>query len=201
MAVRRILYRGPQAIALLRWPEPHTLDECLEFRDTSAAVDFLRTFMGDPVSMMSLRDVLAEELGSIDIVGWQDAEVVDLLAWRVVSGQIKLVPQVATRPPLIAAGKAGQAVAPAATEEPRAATLAPQPAPQPALSWIKFQVLDDETGQPVQGVGLKVKLPTGTVKEYMTDANGMVQIDDLPSGACDIEKMLDSDALEVVDIA
>jgi len=31
--------------------------------------------------------------------------------------------------------------------------------------------------------------------------NGTVQSDDLPSGACDIETRLDSDALEVVEIA
>ena len=78
---------------------------------------------------------------------------------------------------------------------------ASKPPPAPLTTWIKFQVLDDETGQPVQGVVLAVKLPDGTTKKSTTDASGMIEITGIPPGTCDIESMIDSDALEVISLA
>lgn len=182
---------------LLRWPEHSTRDACLEFRDTSVALDFLRPWLDDPCSMLSLRALLAEDRGSIGVADLNDQEVLDQLAWCVVRGQVKIVPQIARlhAGTSIASGMAEQPIARAAEATQRTVTTS-----QTTLSWIKFRVVDDETGQPVQGVKLKVRLPAGTVKEYTTNADGMVQIDDLPSGTCDIEKMLDADALEVIGI-
>ena len=110
MAVRRILCRGPQAIALLRWPEPHTLENCLEFCDTSAAVDFLRPYLDDPISLTTLREVLATEGAYTDITGLEAQDVLAELALYLVWGRVKVVPYATSRAP-IQAGIAGQAAA------------------------------------------------------------------------------------------
>jgi hypothetical protein len=71
VAVRRVLLRGFQASELLRWYEGHASDTFVEFHETSAALDCLRTYLDDPLSMWTLRDTLAEEgvkIGYLDPV-------------------------------------------------------------------------------------------------------------------------------------
>ncbi len=203
--MRRVLRRGSQTIELIPWHENPTADTFLEFRDTLSALDFLHTFMYDPLSMMTLRSSLTEELPSSDLAGLDDQEVLEQLASRLVYGNLRIV-SFAPSQPAIQAGGAAQpppAVEEEEEEEEQAAGAVPVAAtvPQTAVSWIKFEIVDDETGQPVADVKLKLKLPNGSVKEYTTDANGIVHITDLPPGTCDIEQMLDADALEVVQIA
>ena len=53
-------------------------------------------------------------------------------------------------------------------------------------SWIKFRVLRDETERPISGVTLKITLPDGTEAGYATDANGMIEINNIQPGACDV---------------
>jgi len=69
------------------------------------------------------------------------------------------------------------------------------------LQWIAFRVIDDATEKPQAGVQLKIKLPSGEVREYTTDGDGRIRIDGLRPGSCDIEKMLDYQAFEVVRVA
>jgi len=72
---------------------------------------------------------------------------------------------------------------------------------EPTLQWIAFRVIDEETEQPCAGVQMKIKLPTGEVGEFTTDGGGQIRIDGLQPGSCDIEKMLDDHAYEVVKVA
>jgi hypothetical protein len=205
VAVHRVLWRGSQAIELWRWDEGYKADAILEFRDASALLDFLRAHLEDPLGMQTLRDVLAEELTFTAISRMDDHEVLEQLAWHMLCGYIKLVP-LAISQPAVQAGISVQE-RPEATEEEApigpVVTAAPPvvAASEAVRHWIKFQVVDEDTNQPLPGVGLKIKLPTGALKEYTTDANGMVEINDLPHGTCDIEQMLDPDALEVMPIA
>jgi hypothetical protein len=73
----------------------------------------------------------------------------------------------------------------AATKATIAAPPTPQ-APKKKLSWIKFKVVDDKTGKPVSGATLKVKLPDKTVKEFTTNEEGMIEIDGIDPGSCDV---------------
>jgi hypothetical protein len=92
--------------------------------------------------------------------------------------------------------------------EPEAATSteasgAPPAAEQPTETptrWIRFRVIDDETQAPVPGARFRIKAPGRGVREYVTDAEGVVYIDALPDGSCDIEAMDDDQALEVVNV-
>ena len=65
-------------------------------------------------------------------------------------------------------------------------------------SVFAVRVVDDETGQPIAGVELTIRVPTGEVETDVTESNGMIRIDDLESGTCDILLMDDAEAYEVV---
>ena len=80
--------------------------------------------------------------------------------------------------------------------------FAPPPeSPTEEKTWIKFQILDSETGQPMAGITLTVKLTDGTTRKSTSDGSGLIEFKDIPPGSCSIESMSDPDALEVVSMA
>lgn len=82
--------------------------------------------------------------------------------------------------------------------------VVPPPPPPPKTkekTWIEFKVVEDGTGKPVPGVRLRVTTPDGIENFYTTNANGLVRIEDLESGSCEVGEVLDNDALEVVTVA
>lgn len=89
---------------------------------------------------------------------------------------------------------------------PSSPTPAPPATPAPSESaptgvvtpWITVRLIDDATGAPAANVRLRLRKPDGTVGIYTTDAAGSVHLTDLPSGTCDLEEVMDEDALEVV---
>jgi uncharacterized Zn-binding protein involved in type VI secretion len=59
-------------------------------------------------------------------------------------------------------------------------------------SVFAVRVVDDETGDPVPGVALKITLPGGEEEVHTTDNDGMVEIDDLETpGTCDVTCEID----------
>jgi hypothetical protein len=52
--------------------------------------------------------------------------------------------------------------------------------------WVEFRVVDDQTGEPVEGVELTVRLPDGSTEIRATDAGGYVEIADILGGDCDV---------------
>jgi hypothetical protein len=164
-----------------------------DFSDTGSALSFLQDLRDDPFSMAVLRELVAEKYGSSDLSNRNDHRLLELVAWELETGRLRVA---GVFRPLTIGGKAH---APAEGE-------AEEPAPEPAApatgekTWIKFEILDDETGQPIQGVTLAVKLPDGTIKNSKTDGSGMIEIRDIDPGSCSIESMTDSDALEVLSI-
>jgi hypothetical protein len=78
---------------------------------------------------------------------------------------------------------------------------APPPPPKTkAKTWIEFKVIEDGTGKPVGGVRLRVTTPDGIENFFTADSAGLIRIEDLDPGKCDIGEMTDADALEVVSI-
>jgi len=76
----------------------------------------------------------------------------------------------------------------------------PIPADTPERDWIEFLIQDDETGEPVGGVMLKVKLPNGEIRDFTTGGDGKIAIPDIDPGSCEITKMIDEYALEVLEV-
>jgi len=65
---------------------------------------------------------------------------------------------------------------------------------------IQFRVVDDESGSPQSNVALTVKLTTGETRKFITDGNGMIRISGIPGGTCDITRMVDTEAFEVISV-
>ena len=72
--------------------------------------------------------------------------------------------------------------------------------PEEERHWIAVRVVDDETGEPLSGVPLKIELPDGRVVTRKTGGDGTAHFSDLDDGTCSIVAMLDEDALEVVSV-
>jgi hypothetical protein len=179
LAVHRVLYRGCQAIALLQGPAHHTLDAFLEFRDTSAALDFLRPCLDDPLSLGILREVLAEELACADIAGLDNHEVLAELAWRLVGGHVRVAPFTTSRP-AVQAGVAGRVIAPEVGEE--GEPVAPVAVEQ-RTAWIAVELVDEE-GNPVAGETYQLQLPDGSMRVGQLDANGQARVEGIEPGMC-----------------
>jgi hypothetical protein len=114
----------------------------------------------------------------------------DTLARLVVRGELVLLRR---QRELIAGGGSGQA----APSEPTPAAPAE---PSTEEAWVKFKVVDDDTGSPIAGVKLRIREPNGQEREYTTRADGMIEIDPVDPGACDILEMTDADGFEVVSV-
>jgi phage baseplate assembly protein gpV len=85
-----------------------------------------------------------------------------------------------------------QGSAAAVAEEPRGAPVPPldplpptSPAEEIPLTTLEVVVVDD-TGQPMGGVRYEVKDPSGKVHEGTTNPEGLIRIDGLPAGNCEV---------------
>lgn len=210
--MRRVLRSGTQQVEILRPHECDPDDKPMEFRNTFSALNFLRRFVHDHFNMMTLRSILTEALPIMNITRLTDDEILQQFAWQVVHSYFKLVLRVEETPRMIlpitpseeTASEDAAETNEVTAEEPVSSTApdatAATTAPQVTANWVEFRIVDDETDQPLADVRIRIKLPTGESQEHTTDANGVVRIDDVPEGTCDIEKILDPHASEVVQV-
>ena len=59
------------------------------------------------------------------------------------------------------------------------------PAAAREIAWIKFKVVLDKSGDPIEGIKLKIRLPDGSEIERPTRADGMIEINGIQAGTCD----------------
>jgi len=88
--LRRVLRKGFQNFEVLEWHACPPEDTCKEFRDKFAALEFLRPFMRDSLGMINFRKILnASSLNGV-VTRQNDQQVLEQLAWRLVSGQVRI---------------------------------------------------------------------------------------------------------------
>jgi hypothetical protein len=151
----------------------------------------LRHLLDDPLSVVALRKAVAEDPVTAAGARAEDRKLLaDIAPATARLGHPLLRPRKLT--PL-----APVRVRP---EEPAQPPEAALPAAEQELAWIRFRVVDDETNQGIAGVTLRIRLPKGETRPFTTDGSGEIEINDLGPGTCDIEKMIDADALEVVQV-
>ena len=68
-------------------------------------------------------------------------------------------------------------------------------------TWIEFRLLDEDTGDPVPGIRLRLTLPDGSVCLGVTNEDGRLHTSGFPQGTCDLEQILAEEAFEVVQFA
>jgi len=184
--VKVMLRDGPREVMLV------TRDQLLEFHSQAAALAFLRRFMMDPVNRMRLRHALAEERTPINLSRLEDHDILERLAERLASGQVKLV----SWPNVLGLQEVNfeiqfegtvQEMTPreaeeAAREEAEAEAAAAQ---EEEATWLEIELLDDE-GKPVPGEQYQVALPDGTIRAGRLDADGRARIEGLDPGTCKV---------------
>lgn len=171
------------------------------FRDQEAALRFLRSTSRTPSSLSTFRTLQtngqAYGLGPVK----RDEYVLKNLAHQLVSGHLLVIAE--DRPYMISGGNGKSA------GDPPAAPAAPPETPPPVVPeepevethWIIFQVLDDDTGQPIEEVDLKLRLPGGRVQTFTTRPDGTVFVQGLDPGTVDVQQLIDDEVWEVVDLA
>ncbi len=192
--MKRMLRRGFKEYELLDRDHPESPGSSLIFNHETSAQNFLQGFITDPFSMMALRDLLDEDPLHTDPTRLEDQDIIQQVARQMVRGQVRVV-VIAVRPTEGLAVPYDPTKTPVEEEEEEEGPVE-EVAPATA-NWIKFQVVDEDTGEPVKDVTLKIKLPSDEVKEYKTDGSGTIEIQDLTPGSCEILEMRDEDALEV----
>jgi hypothetical protein len=147
---------------------------------------------------VALRETLFPFAAPFDLTRFNDEEAVFHVAARMVTGRLEAVPRFEWRGAHGDAADVGAAQQAEPEEEPPAEEPPPPPpASEEETAWIKFKVVDDETGDPVKGVTLHVKTPDGKTRQVRSGADGMAEINGILPGSCSIERIVDSDALEI----
>lgn len=110
----------------------------------------------------------------------------EFLARQIAAGRLVLL-DVRTRPPLIA---------PVLNRPPAPPPVQPSGAPETSTAWIRFKVVHHLTGEPYLGVRLSVRTPTGGEYEYRTGKDGVIDIQEIRPGTCDVWCELDRPRLK-----
>jgi hypothetical protein len=164
-------------------------DTAMEFSDEHFAYDFLARLARDRLNLPKLR-ALAADLGrGFSSYNTGDSDLLRFLAARLVSRRIRVV------------GLKIERVVVDSNVPDEVESKAPVEAPKPQearKTWIKFQVLHDDTGLPVSDVQLTIRYPDGTSKEHWIRESGLVELTGIPSGAYAIERAVHSDTFEVI---
>ncbi|MCA9559002.1 MAG: hypothetical protein KC583_10610 [Myxococcales bacterium] len=66
--------------------------------------------------------------------------------------------------------------------------------------WVRFQIVDDETGEPLKGYTLVVRGEDGAEIELEDGGAGMIETQDLPEGPVGLLRIIDDEAYEVVEV-
>jgi hypothetical protein len=169
-----------------------------EFLDVHDAFHFLARLTEDSFNEMAMRRWAEEHSLIIDPSENDWREILLQLAGLIISGRIRVLREGDWWHSDVFGRSAVEATE--QEEEEEEEEEEETPADEDELTWIKFEIVDDETGDPVKGVTLKLKLPDGREVNAKSDGSGMIEVKDIPSGTVDILRMIDSDTLEVVSV-
>ncbi len=171
------------------------------FLSTRAALEHLRRLTPDAGAMRRLRH-LADFTGRRTGGRLGDRELLESLAVDAYAQRLFVVVTPRTR---VVFDPSGATVVddldPSPTEEPAASEPAPVEPVDAVEHWIAFQLLDDETEAPVAGAQMRVTLGDGSERTYTTDAEGVIHIEGVPPGACDLDALEVQDFVEIVRFA
>ncbi len=146
---------------------PHDCPSRVSFRDVEL----------EAPRLASQRDLNVTPRAAIVLSPVPRAGIVDNVVTLVRAGRLVLLDPRFVGP--IAGGGSGSA-SPDQPEEP------PVPPPPSQTAFIKIRVVDDATNERYGGIVLKVKLPNGQQRDFTTRPDGLVEINDIDPGTCDV---------------
>jgi hypothetical protein len=170
-------------------------EEAIRFFDEREVFASLRRIIDDDLNRVELRRFAVEADLISDSRSVNDRRLLKLISSGIASGRL-----MAVRPGEWTRGTTSGESKEKKDDPPPPPEPAPPPPPTTEKTWIKFEIIDNESGKPVSGVTLKVKLADGGSRSATSNAAGLIEITNIPPGTCEIERMIDSDTLEVVSI-
>jgi hypothetical protein len=193
--MRRIIHSEMDAYAIVPARELRSGESPLRFSTERSALGFLRRLVLSVSNQTALRLFLFEECRHFQLPAQLlTPDLCRILAHGLLLGRIKIVPPARHLYP-------AELVQPREAEESEEDVVPPgRLGPEEERHWIAVRVVDNETGEPLSGVPLKIELPDGRVVTRKTGGDGTAHFSDLDDGTCSIVAMLDEDALEVVSV-
>lgn len=167
---------GFTRIRLLNRDELRATADLSLLDDEFEACFTLDSLLDDHHAMHMLRELYAERLADADAQLRSDHEVLSAVKRLVRVGELSVIRENVFVP----SGRVTRTEAPAEPENPE------PPPPDEKKHWIKFKAVDDATGNPISGVKLHVREPRGQERDYTTRPDGMVEIDPVDAGVCDL---------------
>ena len=176
--MRRDLSGGLHTFRIVDFGEWIGDEPVLEFPDHPTAVRFLLGLRQDPSNVAALREMHAGETGGPDPSPIDDDEIVERLAWDLVSGRLRVLTRPAIEIPSFRM-VFGESTS-EATEEPPA-----EDTEETEHTWIEIRLVDEDD-QPVERERYRITHPDGTVSEGVTDAQGSARVDGIDPGNCNV---------------
>jgi hypothetical protein len=167
-----------RSLRVIRLPGEGGVFSFIDCNSADDARRYLQDYAHDPGSVSQMRLILAEDAHGVDVSRLDDSEVLDELAARVSHNRLIIAEELDDPLPIV--------------HEPEAASSSSSAAPPPELprskklTYIEFKVVWDENGEPVKNVRLVVKTPDGVENYHDTNSEGLVRIDELDPGNCDV---------------
>lgn len=177
--MKRILRAGLTAIELSRGPGRLASPAS---READGARASLHSHAADPLSLVDMRALLAEEAGPCGVSRWRDADVLRRAEEGIRQGGLHAVRR-RVKVPVIAPGPVG------VTEEVEAFVghqAAPTAAQEPSeTAWVTIELVDEE-GQPVAGEEYWIRTASKKTLTGRLDADGRARVEGVDSGTCSV---------------
>ena len=177
----------------------------VDIPDRASAEEFLRRFKSDYMIMRHLRSVLAP---TDPVSRYSDDTVIDVIAARLVSGQLVLRsrarrgysggPGGSGSGGSRTTGATGRSAAGSSKAVPvnlSSGSAADQSlsdrspnqttVPRPRKTWIAIDLVDQD-GKPVPNEAYRIEAPDGSVYEGVLNDNGFARVDGIPPGLCKV---------------
>ena len=151
----------------------------LEFRSHERALRFLTRFASQPANMVTIRSALLEKETAAGASDLSDEQVLDRVAWMLVSGDFAVLASGQTQGPRFV--QTSQDPEDIPVEKPAPVWEGDQQTEQP--HWIELSLVDEEKN-PVADQPYWIQLPDGEILEGKLDDKGFIRIDDIPNGDC-----------------
>lgn len=170
--MRRIVRSGAREWSI---GDPNAWGAPVDLRDRARASAFFGRLLREPDNATVLRAVL-RDVGVGSVTPRTNTEAVEQLAAHAAAGRICVIEL-----PTPAAQVDDGAHVVVREQKP------PPPPPRRAVklkTWVKFKVIDAASGRGIPNVRLRITTPDGNEEFQTTNAEGLIEIRDIPAGPC-----------------
>lgn len=170
-----ILRDGFHKFEVLRWHESRPEGVFRKFYDLSSALNFLRGFMHDSMSMLNMRSIHSQLFFKTGSDRMNDHQVIEQLAWRLKTGWLKIMELPLEMSTWKSLGEE--------TEEKEDEGV--PTSVESYTHWIEYRVVD-VAGEQVGDLPFKLQLTDGQTEKGRLPVDGRLRREGIPAGKCEL---------------